>query len=229
MEHTIGRRIYLNIKRAPKDLVEQFKMIPSSNIGDVMERLSCTNSGIRPLNNAVMTGTAFTVKCPAGDNLMLHRAMDLAKPGDILVVDGQGAMDRALAGEIMVRYCMSRKFAGLVVEGAMRDWDAIRELDFPVYCRGVTPQGPYKNGPGEINVPVCVGGQAVLPGDILAGDQDGIAVIRPEDANEVLRALKEKVSLEERTIAAYKAGMMDYEDHEALYRGRTDSLGYVLQ
>ena len=208
-------------------MVEKFRGIPSSNIGDVMGRLSCTNSEIYPLNSSLMVGTAFTVKCPAGDNLMFHRAMDLARPGDILVVDGQGGMERALAGEIMVRYCQARGLAGIVVQGCMRDQEAIREIDFPVYCKGISPQGPYKNGPGEINVPVCIGGQAIYPGDILVGDQDGIAVIRPEDAEEVLEALKEKVSIEERTIAEYKAGIMDYEVHEALYRSRTDSDGYI--
>lgn len=223
----IGRRIYLNIKRPDPELVAQFRGIPSSNIGDTMERLSCTNASLRPLNNAVMAGVAFTVKCPAGDNLMMHRAMDLARPGDILVVDGMGAMDRSLAGEIMVRYCISRGFAGVVAEGCMRDSDAIREMNFPVYCKGITPQGPYKNGPGEINVPVCAGGQVILPGDILVGDRDGIAVIHPEDAKEVLEAVKKKFAMETEKIGNYKDGNVDYDKHQALYREQMEKDGFL--
>ena len=226
MEEIIGRRIFLNIKRPKKQLIDQFRGIPSSNIGDVAERLFCTNSSLRPMNKAPMAGTAFTVKCPAGDNMMFHMAMDLAQPGDILVVDGQGSMERALAGEIMMRYCKARGLAGVVVEGCIRDKEAIQGMDFPVYCKGITPQGPYKNGPGEINVPVCAGGQVILPGDILIGDQDGIVVIHPEDGQKLLRELKEKVALEERLISSYKTGILDREEHERLYRQKLEALGY---
>ncbi len=224
---TIGKRVYQNINRPAPELVKRFSGIPSSNIGDVMGRLSCTNASIHPLNNTPMVGTAFTVKCPAGDNLLVHRAMDLAKPGDILVIDAGGSMDRAIAGEIMMRYCISRNFAGVVVEGCMRDSEAIREMNFPVYCKGISAQGPYKNGPGEINVPVSIGGQVVLPGDILVGDQDSIAVIHPSDALEVLEALKGKIELETKKIANYKAGNVDYDKHEPLYREQMEKDGFV--
>lgn len=227
MSVEIGRRVYMNIKRPDPELVKQFEGIPSSNIGDMMERLYCTNSDIKPLNDTPLLGVAFTVKCPAGDNMMFHRAMDLAQPGDVLVVDGQGTMERALAGEIMMRYCISRGLAGVVVEGCMRDSDAIREMDFPVYCKGITPQGPYKNGPGEINVPVCVGGQVIHPGDILAGDRDGIVVIRPQDAPELLEAVRDKVALEEKIIAEYSAGHVNYEKHERLYQTKMEKENYV--
>ena len=108
----------------------------------------------------------------------------------------------------------------------MRDSDAIAEMDLPVYCKGITPQGPYKFGPGEINVPVCVGGQVVHPGDILVGDMDGIVVIPPEDAPEVLEKVKEKVALETETIANYIAGKVNYEKHQKLYGDKMDKDGY---
>lgn len=227
MSGCVGRRVYLNIKRPDPDLVEQFRGFPSSNIGDTMERLYCTNSYIKPLNDAPMVGVAFTVKCPAGDNMMFHRAMDLARPGDVLVVDGQGAMERSLAGEIMMRYCISRGFAGVVVEGCMRDSDAIREMDFPVYCKGITPQGPYKHGPGEINVPVCVGGQVIHPGDILVGDRDGIVVIPPKDAPEILEEVRKKFASEEKTIADYTAGRVNYDKHSQIYRDKMEKESYI--
>lgn len=227
MSNHIGRRVYLDHKRPAQELVEQFRGFPSSNIGDVMERLYCTNSDIKPLNDAPLLGIAFTVKCPSGDNMMFHRAMDLAKPGDVLVVDGRGGMERALAGEIMMRYCKSRGFAGVVVEGCMRDSDAIREMDFPVYCKGITPQGPYKNGPGEINVPVCVGGQVILPGDILVGDRDGIVVIRQEDATAILEEVRKKFALEEKTISDYSAGRVNYDKHRMLYQNKMEKEDYI--
>lgn len=226
MKRNVGRRVYLNVNRPDPALVEQFRGIPSSNIGDMMERLYCTNSSIKPLNKTPLLGVAFTVKCPAGDNMMFHRAMDLAQPGDVIVVDGQGSMERSLAGEIMMHYCKSRGIAGVVVEGCMRDSDAIAEMDLPVYCKGITPQGPYKFGPGEINVPVCVGGQVIHPGDILVGDMDGIVVIPPEDAPEVLEKVKEKVALETETIANYIAGKVNYEKHQKLYGDKMDKDGY---
>lgn len=226
-ETTIGKRVYLNFERPDKELVKQFAGIPSSNICDMMNRLYCTDGTIKPLNKAPLLGTAFTVKCPAGDNMAMHRAMDLIEPGDILVVDGQGSMERSLAGEIMVRYCMSRGVAGIVVQGCMRDLDAIQGLDFPVYCKGITPQGPFKFGPGEINVPVCVGGQVVLPGDILVGDQDGIVVIRKEDAPAVLAAAKDKYATESKTMQNYEEGIVNYAKHENTYSSKMEKDGFV--
>lgn len=227
MENYVGKRVYRNINRPSAELVEQFRGLPSSNIGDMMGRLYCTNGSIKPLNDAPLLGVAFTVKCPAGDNMMFHRAMDLAQEGDILVVDGQGSMERALAGEVMVRYCISRKLGGIIVEGCMRDSDAIAQLNFPVYCKGVTPQGPYKFGPGEINVPVCVGGQVILPGDILVGDKDGIVVIHPEDAPVILAASKEKFAQEAKTFANYANGTVNYEKHQKLYSDKMEKDGFV--
>lgn len=227
MKCTVGRRVFLNVDRPERQLVEQFRGIPSSNIGDVMQRLYCTNSSIKPLNQAPLLGVAFTVKCPAGDNMMFHRAMDLAQPGDVIVVDGQGGMERSLAGEIMMLYCKSRGIAGVVVEGCMRDADSIAQMDIPVYCKGITPQGPYKFGPGEINVPVCVGGQVICPGDILVGDQDGIVVISPKDVEQVAAAVMEKVALEKDTIENYVAGHVNYEKHQKLYGGQMEREGYL--
>ena len=226
MDRNVGRRVFLTINRPDPALVEQFRGIPSSNIGDMMQRLYCTNGTIKPLNRTPLLGVAFTVKCPAGDNMKFHRAMDLAQPGDVLFVDGQGGMERSLAGEIMMLYCKSRGIAGVVVEGCMRDSDAIAQMDIPVYCKGITPQGPYKFGPGEINVPVCVGGQVVNPGDILVGDADGIVVIRPEDAEDVLRAVREKVALEQTTIQTYSSGRVPYEKHQKLYGDQLEREGY---
>ena len=128
---------------------------------------------------------------------MFHKALDLAEPGDILVIAAGGSMSRALCGEIMVTYARSRGIAGFIIDGCVRDRDELaRFTDFPVYAKGVTPNGPYKNGPGDINFPVSLGGQVICPGDILVGDGDSVLVIKPEDAEELAKAAA-KVQIKE--------------------------------
>lgn len=145
-------------------------------------------------------GPAFTVRVPQGDNLMFHAAMDLAKPGDVIVIDAGGFDNRAIFGELMATYCKSRGIAGIVCNGAVRDSAALAEMeDFPVYACGVTPNGPYKNGPGEIGVPVVIGGKTVYPGDIIVGDEDGVLAIRPAEA-EALAAATQAVQEKENKI-----------------------------
>lgn len=181
----IGCRIYTEINRPAKEVIEKFRDMPVANIADCMGRISCVDKSIRPFNGTKLLGCAFTVKVPQGDNLMFHRALDMAKPGDVLVIDGGGSEDRSLCGEIMSRYAMAKKIQGFLIDGAIRDTYAIRELPFAVYAKAVQPNGPYKNGPGEINVPVSIGGITVMPGDIIVGDVDGVVVIKPEDAEEL--------------------------------------------
>ena len=205
----VGFREILDFKRPDQKLIEMFRGIPSSNIDDNMSRLYGVARGLIPFNNVPLLGPAFTVKVPAGDNLMFHRALDIAQPGDVLVIDGGGGTDRALCGEIMVRYAMHRKLGGFVVNGYIRDSEAIANLDFPVYALGKSPNGPYKNGPGEIGVPVVAGGIAILPGDILAGDFDGVAVIRQEAALEVAKKAIAQNEREARDMEAIQADAMD--------------------
>ncbi len=192
MENKVGFRIYKDFKRPPAELVERFAGIPSSNIGDMLLRLSCMRHEIKPFNDIPLLGVAFTVKAPAGDNLVLQKALDLAKPGDIIVVDGEGCKDRSLMGEMMVDYAARRGIKGFIIDGAVRDATALKNASIPMYAIAVTPQGPYKNGPGEINVPIACGGQVVFPGDILVGDEDGIVVIRPQYAEELLELATKK-------------------------------------
>ena len=199
MKNRAGFKI-LECRRPKQELIDGFCGLPSSNIGDQMGRLYNTNSRLKSYNGLPLCGPAFTVKVPQGDNLMFHKALDLAAPGDILVVDGEGDGEHALAGEMMIRYAMERKLGGFVINGCVRDLDAIQELPFPVFAVGITPQGPYKNGPGEINVPVCCCGRVVCPGDILVGDRDGIVIIPPADAPELLPKAKKKYESEQKRI-----------------------------
>lgn len=192
----IGCRIVRDFVRTDRAVIEGFRDIPVANIGDCMNRMAAVSCDIRPMNGAKLLGPAFTVKVPAGDNLMFHKAMDMAKEGDVIVIDAEGATDRAIFGELMINYCMLRKLAGVVVDGCIRDFDTLRTIDFPVYARGITPNGPYKNGPGEINTVITFGGQIVRPGDIVVGDEDGILFIRPEEAGELLKKARGVVEKE---------------------------------
>lgn len=151
-----------------------------------MNRLAAVDQSIRPFNKTKLLGPAFTIRVPEGDNLMLHKTMDLAEPGDIIVIDAGGATQRAILGELMLTYCKIRGIGGILLDGCIRDAEAIAEMDIAVYAKGVTPNGPYKNGPGEINVPVVIGGKVVNPGDIIVGDADGIIIIKPEDADALI-------------------------------------------
>jgi len=182
-------RIRRDFTRPDQALVDAFKGLPVANIDDCMGRLACLNADIRPINDSPLLGVAFTVKAPAGDNLMFHKALDLAKPGDILVIATGGSLSRSLCGEIMTTYAKSRGIRGFIVDGCIRDSEELSQMhDFPIYYKGITPNGPYKNGPGEINFPVSVAGQVICPGDILVGDQDSVIVIKPEEAAALAKA-----------------------------------------
>ncbi len=207
METKYGKRIFTKVNRPDRELVEAFRGIPSSNISDMMNRLFNMYGDLRCYTkNVAMVGTAITVHCPEGDNTLLHRAMDLAEPGDVIVVDGSGCTTRSLCGEIMFNYAKSKGIEGFVLDGSIRDADALDTLGFPVYAKSITPQGPWKVGGGEINVPIACCGQVVFPGDIIVGDPDGIVVIRPEYAQEVLESVKDKFAGELATLSAYAEG-----------------------
>ena len=196
----VGLRIYNKIDRPSKELIESFAGLPVANIADMMNRMFCINARIRPMNAAPLLGPAFTIKCRPGDNLLLHKALDMAQPGDILIVDAQGDMSNSIMGELMVLWAIKRKLGGFIVDGAIRDIGSIKNMNIPVYAAGITPAGPYKDGPGEINVPVVCGGVVVHPGDIIVGDEDGVVVIRPEDAPELLKKTQAKNLAEQKTM-----------------------------
>lgn len=191
----IGCVIRRGWERPAREVVELFRDMPVANIDDCMNRTASAVWELRPLNSAKLLGTAFTVKVPEGDNLMFHKAMDMAVPGDVICIDAGGDAHRAILGEIMASYCKKRGIAGIVVDGSVRDADELAAMDFPVYARGAVPNGPYKNGPGEIGMVISLGGIIIHPGDIIVGDGDGILAIRPEDAVELakqVRAVQEK-------------------------------------
>ena len=193
---SIGFRVFLRRDLPPKDLIDAYKTLPAANVADCMNRLSAMNSAIRLMNGpfpgsaCCMAGPALTVKARPGDNLMLHKALNMATEGDVIVVSNEGDRSQALMGEIMAAYAAYKKVAGIVFDGPVRDLDALQELGIPVYATGTTPGGPFKEGPGEINVPIACGNIQVEPGDIILGDTDGVIVIPRRDAAALLEAAK---------------------------------------
>lgn len=222
----IGNRIFTNIRRVDKELLEKFRGIPSSNVGDMMNRLYCMTGNMRCFSSRrPMLGTAVTVKVPDGDNAFLHRAMDLCRPGDVIVVDGHGCETRALMGEMMLTLAEKLGIEGFVVDGAVRDVDCLEHLDISLYAKAVTPQGPFKNGPGEINVPVSCGGLVVCPGDIIIGDGDGICVVPKDEAWKVADVARQKVDGEKATLARYAEGTWKRDAHNAKWGKAIEAFG----
>lgn len=200
-----GFRIRLDFPRLPHDLVQQFKKFATPDISDQLNRLYAVDAGIRCLTGSHhhLCGLACTVKVFPGDNLMVHKSLDIAQPGDIVVVDAGGATTNAVLGDLVCTKAKHRRIAGFLVDGLVRDLPGIEPLDFPVFARGATPIGPLHRGPGEINFPVTCGGVVVNPGDIVVADAAGTVVIPSGIATELLQRLH----LHEASNAAYLAAV----------------------
>jgi regulator of RNase E activity RraA len=187
-----GFRIRYDIERTHEELAEQLRHFDTPAISDLMNRLYTVHDDVRVLTDPGLpvVGTACTVKCYPGDNLMVHKSLDVAQPGDVLVIDTSASGTTAVLGDLISTKARHRGVAGVVVDGLVRDLPAIQALgDFPVFARGVTPIGPLHRGPGEINHPVCIGGIVVNPGDVVVGDLNGVVIVPRDIAEELVNRL----------------------------------------
>jgi len=194
-------------KEAFQEGISALTGLATSVVSDVMGRtIGAVN--ILPVNKSSVSvcGNAVTVSVRTGDNLMIHKALQILKPGDVLVVDGGGDISRALFGEIMMTVAKSKGAIGCVFDGAIRDVDAFEEHQFPCWARGVNMRGPYKDGPGSINTSISIGGMVVNPGDVILGDCDGIIALSPGIALEAAQLGKEKETAERKTIQSILDG-----------------------
>lgn len=208
-----GFRIRHEIERTPRETIEALARFDTPAISDLMNRLYTVHDDIRILTdpNLEVIGPACTVKCYPGDNLMVHKSLDVARPGDVLVIDTSASGTTAVLGDLISTKARHRGIAGVIVDGLIRDLPAILELrDFPVFARGVTPIGPLHRGPGEINHPVSIGGIVVNPGDVIAGDLNGVVVVPRDIAEELVDRLNGR-----------EAAEADYRD--AVARGEFDN------
>lgn len=207
---TIGFRIKTTWTRIDADLVAAFRVLPVANVSDSMSRLSAFGPDMRPMHRkGVLAGPAVTVRTRPGDNLLLHKAIDIAQPGDVIVVDAGGDLTNSLMGELMLAHAVKRGVVGFVLNGAIRDAEEILNQDLPVYAAGITHRGPYRTGPGELGFPISIGGVVVAPGDLILGDYDGVLAIPADDAAAVLAAAQKKNAAEGRQMEETKAGTMD--------------------
>lgn len=204
----IGFRVRTDVPRASADLVARFRDQATSNVADAMGRFHFMDFGIRPRSGLSLCGVAVTVDARPGDNLMVHKALEVAQPGDIVVVNTNGNTTSAIFGELMCRTAVGAKLGGIVVEGAIRDVDGITALGFPAFSRAVCAGGCDKDGPGEVNFPIACGNTVVMPGDIVIGDADGVVVVPREEAEEVLKLVQVLVERERARIAEIDSGML---------------------
>ena len=199
--------IVRDFERVPPQVVKQAAAFQAAILADVAGRRGTLHGRIVPVSPEMKcAGPAFTIEVRPGDNLMIHTAMTMAKPGDILVIDGKGDRSCALMGAIMINACKQLKIGGVVIDAAIRDSIELRELGFPVFAVGANPNGPTKFVPGRINWPISCGDIAVRPGDLVVGDADGVVVIEREKAASLLDAAAKKVADEKSRFADIAAG-----------------------
>jgi 4-hydroxy-4-methyl-2-oxoglutarate aldolase len=190
------------VERVGPEVIAQAAAYPSSILADVAGRRGALSGRIAPLAPSMkFAGPALTVELRPGDNLMIHAALALARPGDVIVVDGKGDLTSALMGEIMCQQALALGVAAVVIDGAVRDSEAIRALGFPMFAAGLNPNGPTKSVAGRLNHPISIGGVSVKPGDLVVGDADGVTVIEREKAAAMLPLAAEKLATETKRIA----------------------------
>lgn len=207
---TLGFKINTRLHKASDELLSAYKKLPVANVSDSMNRLFAAGPTLRPMHTSgQLIGSAITVRTRPGDNLMLHKAIDMAVPGDVIVVDGGGDVSNALMGELMLAYAIKKGVVGFVINGAIRDLDAFREINLPTFAAGVTHRGPFKDGPGEINVPISIDGMHINPGDIIIGDSDGVLAVPLTDAEWILESTLVKQDKEVKQMAAISEGLND--------------------
>ena len=221
---SVGFRVFTQRKLPEKEVMDGFRELPAANVADVMGRSCALSSEIHtmlPHTDKIMVGPALTVRARPGDNLMIHKGLNLAQEGDIVVISNESDRSQSLLGAIIVAYAKSKKLGGIVVDGPIRDVDEIAELGIPVYATGSTPGGPYKEGPGEVNTPISCGGVSVSPGDIVLGDSDGVIIIPRKDAARVLREAREFAKLDAAKMQAALEGRAtrDWVDKKLMEKG----------
>lgn len=206
----IGCQILKRKRAVSLQLAQQFLKVPVANVSDCMSRMTAGGARIRPMHDGTpMAGPALTIKTRPGDNLMIHKALKLAKPGDIIVVDAGGDLTNALIGEIMVGEAKLIGLGGIVINGAVRDSAVLRKDNFPIFAAGVTHRGPYKDGPGEINVPIAIDGMVIEPGDLVIGDDDGLLCVPYDQVESILASAHGKQEIEAKMVADIASGAYD--------------------
>jgi 4-hydroxy-4-methyl-2-oxoglutarate aldolase len=197
------------IERVPADTVKAAAKFPAAILADVAGRRGTLGGRIQALSKSMrVAGPAFTVEVRPGDNLMIHAALVLAKPGDVIVVDGKGDLSCALTGGLMAAHAKAAGIAGFVIDAAVRDTEECAQGDFPIFAAGANPNGPTKGVAGRINFPVSLAGTAVNPGDLIVGDADGVVVLPRESAAQIVAGAQAKIDSESARVVEIGQGKL---------------------
>ncbi len=213
--------IQRNIARAPSAAVRAFSGVATSNLVDALGGTGALHHSIKPLGVAdglpfKFCGTAVTALCGPSDNLALFAALTVARPGDVIVAGTEAFEAAAVAGDLVLGMAKNKGVAAFVTDGMLRDYDAILDVGLPVYCAGLTPNSPARTGPGSVNLPLSIGGLQIEPGDILAGDRDGVIVIPRARTEEVEASLPALLAAEQALLSKVELGLAVPEHTEAL-------------
>jgi regulator of RNase E activity RraA len=215
-----GFGIHPRIAAIPQELIDRFREVPTAHASDCLGR-SVGGIGLSPFHGlGMMCGPAVTVRARPGDNLMIHKALSLAQPGDIIVVDGAGDLTQALVGGLMRTAAIVRRLGGFVIDGAVRDVAEFLDGAMPCYARGFVHRGPSKEGPGEINVPIACAGMSVAPGDLMLGDADGVICIPAAQVAALLPRVLAHAAKEARQRADILAMATDPDRFDAILRAK---------
>lgn len=207
MSHAENTFIKRDIVRIAPELVKQAEQFQAAILADVAGRRGTLHGRVKPVSGTMkVAGPAITVEVRPGDNLAIHAALAIAQPGDVIVVDGKGDISCALIGEIMATQAEASGIAGIIIDGAVRDADALHANGFPVFAAGLNPCGPTKSIAGPVNQPVSVAGAAIQPGDLIIGDIDGVVVLPRESVPALLALAQKKLDFETGRIAAIRDG-----------------------
>jgi len=204
----LGFRILPAPSRLSDQIVARFRGVASPNLADAMGRFHFMDPEIRSRSGLSLCGLAVTVLCRPGDNLMVHKALQVAEPGDVVVVNTCGNTTSAVFGELMCHTAAAKHLGGIIVDGAIRDVEGITRLGLPAFSRTVSPGACDKDGPGEINVPIACGNTVVMPGDIVVGDDDGVTVVPRDIAEDVLPLVDALMKREQARIAEIGRGVL---------------------
>jgi 4-hydroxy-4-methyl-2-oxoglutarate aldolase len=208
----LNETVVRGFTRPAVDTLRKFRELDVSTVYEANGRRGLMDSRIRSVQHDVkLLGPALTVILPAGDNLMEHRALTFAKPGDVLVVTMRGGASGATWGGLFTTQAITMGLGGIVTEGTIRDVSFIRQVKFPCFSAGISSEGTTKMGPGSINVPISCGGLIVNPGDIILGDDDGAMVIPREEGEVAAKRAQERMAKEEEIVKLLKTGKTTYE------------------
>ena len=201
-----------NYNRLPDDIVAGFKSQATATIYEASGRKGYISHLIKPIAKGVtVCGSAFTVQCAPGDNLMLHKALEIAKPGDVIIATTGGAYEYGYWGGLMTVSGIAGRLGGLVIDGCVRDSAEIAEMGFPVFCRGFSVRGTTKASLGLINYPLPFGGQSIEAGDLIFGDDDGLVTVKAADCAEVLENTIKRTVAEEQKKKTLGSGISSVE------------------